>query len=141
MGVLDWLNPASWVSSAVTAVGGKVADTVLGWHKDNLTAANNSERIKAELAQRVVAADQRESELNTEYKRAVIGRWYEPVQLLGYIMVFYVAKVVVWDKVFASMTGGRTDSIEGAVGEWAGAIIMFLIGKRGAENIARILRG
>jgi len=55
-------------------------------------------------------------------------------------MVVYVGKVIVWDKVLGYWTAGNTDSIGGAVGEWAGLIIMFLVGKRGIENVARILR-
>jgi hypothetical protein len=67
----------------------------------------------------------------------MLGKWWEPTQLLGYIMVFYIGKVVLWDKVFGL---GSTDAITGEVGQWAGAIIMFMIGKRGFENVARIIR-
>lgn len=120
--------------------GGPVVKGMVDAYKAKLDAGNTEERIAADLAARELAVQQREAELNTEYKRAIIGRWYEPVQLLGYIMVIYVGKVIMWDKVLGSMTGGRTDTIEGAVGEWAGLIIMFLIGKRGAENVARIIK-
>lgn len=121
-------------------LGGPVIKGVIDGYKAKLEAGNTTERIAADLAARELAVQQREIEAHTELRIAMIGRWYEPTQLLGYIMVLYVGKVVLWDKVLAAWTNGRTDSIEGTVGEWAGAIIMFLIGKRGVENVARILK-
>lgn len=121
-------------------LGGPVIKGVIDGYKAKLEAGNTTERISADLAARELQVQQREIEAHTQLRIAMIGRWYEPTQLLGYIMVIYVAKVVVWDKVLASLTGGSTDPIGGAVGEWAGAIIMFLIGKRGIENVARILK-
>lgn len=118
-------------------LGGPVIKGVIDGYKAKLEAGNTTERIAAGLAERELAVQQREIEANTQLRIAMIGRWYEPTQLLGYIMVVYVGKVIVWDKVLAL---GTTESITGAVGEWAGAIIMFLIGKRGFENVARIIR-
>lgn len=120
--------------------GGPVVKGVVDAYKAKLEAGNDADRIAADLAGRELAVQQKEIEAQTQLRIAMIGRWYEPTQLLGYIMVIYVGKVVLWDKVLGSLTSGRTDSIEGAVGEWAGAIIMFLIGKRGFENVARILK-
>lgn len=121
-------------------LGGPIIKGVIDGYKAKLEAGNTTERISADLAGRELAVQQREIEANTQLRIAMIGRWYEPTQLLGYIMVIYVGKVVIWDKVLGAITNSRTDSIEGAVGEWAGAIIMFLIGKRGIENVARILK-
>lgn len=133
--MLAWL-----VQPLLNFFGGPVIKGVIDAYKAKLEAGNTADRIAADLATRELIVQQREVEVNAEYKRALIGNWYEPVQLLGYIMVIYVGKVVIWDKVLASLTGGSTDPIAGAVGEWAGAIIMFLIGKRGVENVARIIR-
>ena len=44
--------------------------------------------------------------------------------------------MIIWDKVLGYWTNGNTDSIGGAVCEWAGLINMFLVGKRGVENCA-----
>lgn len=118
-------------------LGGPIVNGAIKAYQAKLAAGNTTEKIAADLASRELAVQQREAEVQSEYKRALIGHWYEPTQLLGYIMVVYVGKVVVWDKVLAL---GVTDSITGQVGEWAGAIILFLIGKRGFENVARIIR-
>jgi hypothetical protein len=108
-------------------------------YKAKLAAGNDASRMAADLAARELAVQQREAELGTQYKIALIGHWYEPVSLLGYIMVIYLAKVIIWDKVFGALTAGSTDPITGDVGQWAGMIILFLVGKRGAENVSAIL--
>jgi hypothetical protein len=126
-----------WLASFLTA---PIINGFISAYKAKLDAGNTKERIAADLAARELAVQQRETEVNTQYKIAMIGHWYEPTQLLGYIMVVYVGKVIVWDKVLGYWTDGNTDSIGGAVGEWAGLIIMFLVGKRGIENVARIIR-
>lgn len=117
--------------------GGPIIKGVIDAYKAKLEAGNTEGRIAADLAGRELDVQRREIEVQNEFKVALIGRWYEPTQLLGYIMVIYVGKVVVWDIVLG---WGTTDPIRGAVGEWAGLIIMFLIGKRGFENIARIIK-
>lgn len=117
--------------------GGPVVKGVVDAYKAKLEAGNTQDRIAADLAGRELAVQQREIELQNQYKTAIIGRWYEPVQLLSYTVVLYVAKVVVWD----TMLGlGTTPAVKGAVGEWMGMTILFLVGKRGFENVARILR-
>jgi hypothetical protein len=124
----------TWLASLLT---GPIINAGIKAYETKLKSQNTSESIAANLAMREMDVQRREIEVEGEYKRALIGRWYEPTQLLGYIMVIYVGKVIVWDKVFAL---GTTDPINGAVGEWAAAIILFLIGKRGFENVARIIR-
>ena len=118
-------------------LGGPIIKGFIDGYKAKLEAGNTADRIAADLAGRELDVQRREVEVQNEYKVALIGRWYEPTQLLGYIMVIYVGKVIVIDKVLGL---GSTDPITGAVGEWAGMIIMFLIGKRGFENIARIIK-
>ncbi len=124
----------AWLSSFIT---GPIINAAINAYKAKLDAGNTEGRIAAELAGRELDVQAKEIEAQKQLRIAMIGRWYEPTQLLGYIMVIYVGKVIVWDKVFAF---GTTDPITGSVGEWAGMIIMFLIGKRGFENIARIIR-
>ena len=67
----------------------------------------------------------------------MIGRCYEPTNLFGYIMAIYFGKIIVWDNV---LRFGGTDSIAGQGPEWAKWIMMFYVGKRGFENVARIIR-
>lgn len=55
-------------------------------------------------------------------------------------MVIYFGKVVLWDKVLGPLTGGSTDALTGEAATWAGMIMLFYFGKRGIENVARILK-
>jgi hypothetical protein len=119
-------------------IGGPIISGAIGAYKAKLEQGGKTDLVAERLATKELELQQREIEVQGEYKRALIGRWYEPTQLLGYIMVIYVGKVIIWDKVIG---WGVTDSIGGAVGEWAGAIIMFLIGKRGIENVASVVSG
>lgn len=118
-------------------LGGPVIKGFIDGYKAKLEAGNTAERIAADLAGRELDVQRREIEVQNEFKVALIGRWYEPTQLLGYIMVAYVGKVVVWDIILG---WGTTDPIKGNVGEWAGMIIAFLVGKRTIENALRIIK-
>lgn len=150
MSILDMLNPASWVASAVSAVGGKVADTVLGWHKDSLDAANQADRIKADLAQRELAVQQTEIQAQSQLKVAEVGHPWEPEKLFAYVVLIYFAKAIVFDMVIGSLFGHscfkgecsifNTDPIRGDLLTWAGMIMLFLFGKRGIENVVRIMK-
>jgi hypothetical protein len=125
-----------WIA-ILSFLGGPVVNAAIKAYQAKLAAGNTSENIAADLAARELAVQQREAEVMSEYKRALIGRWYEPTNLFGYIMVIYFGKIIVWDKVFKL---GVTDSISGQGAEWAGWIMMFYVGKRGFENVARIIR-
>lgn len=118
-------------------LAGPFVKAALSAYQAKLNSGNTSERIASEIVARELEVQRRETELAGEYKRALIGHWYEPTNLFGYIMVIYFGKIIVWDKVLKL---GVTDPIEGQAAEWAGWIMLFYIGKRGFENVARILR-
>ena len=122
-----------WIVSLLT---GPVIQGLIDGYKAKLQAGNTTEKIAADLAGRELDVQRREVEVEAETKRALIGHWYEPTNLFGYIMVIYFGKVIVWDKV---LNLGVTDPIAGDVGAWAGMIMLFFVGKRGLENITRIL--
>lgn len=125
--VLGWLG---------SLLGGPFAKAAVDAYGKKLAADNNSEKISAELAGKEIALQQRETELQAEYKRALLGHPLEPSNLAAYIFVLYLAKVVIWD----TMLGlGSTPAIRGAVGEWMAMIAALLFGKRGIENVARII--
>lgn len=131
----------AWLGSKIVSVfGGKVIDGLVSGYKAKLDAGNNSERIAADLAGRELQVQQREIEVSGQLRIAQVGHWWEPEHLFAYIVVIYFAKIVIWDVVLGSLTGGSTDPLRGPIAEWAGLIMMFLFGKRGIENVARILK-
>ena len=101
----------------------KLAGPALEAYRAKLAAGNDADRIAADLAAREIALKQREAELRSEERRVMA--WHHPAMMLGYILVLYVGKVVVWD----SMLGlGETPAIKGAVGDWLGMVATFFIG-------------
>lgn len=124
-------------TAILSFLGGPIVNGAIKAYQAKLAAGNTSENIAAGLAARELEVQRREIEVEGEYKRALIGRWYEPTNLFGYIMVIYFGKIIVWDKVLKL---GVTDGITGQGAEWAGMIMLFYIGKRGVENVARILK-
>lgn len=130
----------AFLAPLLSFLGGPVINGVIGAYKAKLDAGNTEGRIAADLASRELDVQKREIEVQAQLKTAEIGHWYEPEHLFGYTMVIYFGKVVLWDKVFGSITGGSTDPINGAGAEWAGMIMMFYVGMRGFQNIARIIK-
>jgi hypothetical protein len=125
-----------WTAIA-SILAGPFINGAIKAYQAKLAAGNTSENIAAGLAVRELAVQQKEIEVNGDYRRSLIGHWYEPVNLLAYIIVLYIGKVVVWD----TMLGlGSTPAIKGDVAAWMGMVMLFLVGKRGIENVARILR-
>lgn len=119
-------------------VGGPIVKGFVDGYKAKLESSGREDLVRERLAVRELEVQQREAELQGEYKRALIGHWYEPANLAAYVFVAYFAKVVVWDVMLGL---GVTDPIRGNVGEWMALIAAFLFGKRGAENVAMIVSG
>jgi hypothetical protein len=126
-----------WLAGLVT---GPIINGVIDGYKAKLAAGNDRDRIAADLAGRELQVQQREIEVAGQLRIAQVGRWYEPEHLFGYTLWLYFAKCIVWDKVLGDLTGGSTDALTGAIDTWAGLIIVTYFGKRGFENVARILR-
>lgn len=124
----------TWLASFVS---GPLLGQALEAYKAKLSAGNTADNISADLAKREIEVQQRELELQTQYRIAEFGRWYEPDKLMGYTVAIYFAKLLLWDKVFKL---GVTDGLEGFAATTAGLIVAFYFAKRGFENIARIIR-
>lgn len=118
-------------------LGGPVIKGALDAYTAKLKASGDHDKLTVDLAAKEIVIEQRELELQTQLRIAQIGRWYEPEHLFGYILVFFIGKVMIWD---AALHMGSTDAVKGTVGDWAGWIMAFYVGKRGIENVARILK-
>jgi hypothetical protein len=116
----------SWLASLIS---GPIIKGALEAYNAKLKAGNTTDKIAADLALR-------ELEAQSALKIAEIGRWYEPEKLFAYVTLLFYGKVLLWDKVLSL---GSTDAVTGEVAHWAGAIMAFYFGKRGIENVARIV--
>lgn len=124
----------TWLASFL---GGPVINGIINGYKAKLEAGNNSEKIAADLAARELAVQEAEILARNQLKVAEIGHPWEVEKLFAYVLLIYFAKVFLWDAAFHL---GTTDAVRGDVGQWAGLVVMFYFGKRGAENIVRILK-
>ncbi|MCV0384908.1 MAG: hypothetical protein K5821_00520 [Nitrobacter sp.] len=123
----------SWLASLLT---GPLLNKALDGWKAKLAADNDADRIAADLATRELAVQQRELELQTQYRIASLGRWYEPDKLMGYAVAVYVGKLLIYDKVLGL---GTTDPLGGWIETTANLIVGFYFAKRGFENVATII--
>ena len=124
----------SWLASFIS---GPIVNGIINGYKAKLAAGNNSERIAADLAQRELEVQQTEIIAQNQLKVAEIGRWYEPDHLFAYTLWVYFTKVYIWDAAFHM---GSTDAVKGDASGWAALVVSFYFGKRGLENITRILK-
>lgn len=123
----------SWLASLLT---GPLLNKALDGWKAKLAADNDADRIAADLAAREIDVQAREAELQTEYRIASLGRWYEPDKLMGYAVAVYVGKLLIYDKVLGL---GSTDPLGGWIETTANLIVGFYFAKRGFENVATII--
>ena len=124
----------AWLASLIS---GPVIGAVISGYKAKLEAGNTQERIAADLAARELEVQKVEIQAQNQLKIAEIGHWYEPEKLFEYTLWSFYTKCLVYDKMLGL---GSTDPLYGAVGDWSGIIIVFLFGKRGIENVVRILK-
>lgn len=114
----------------ISLIGGPVISNLLSAYNSYLKSQTADTKIAADLAAKQVAAA-------TQLKQAEIGHAWEPEKLAFYIVLAYFAKCVIWD----TMLGyGSTGALKGDVSHWAGMVMAFYFGKRGLENVARILK-
>jgi hypothetical protein len=118
-------------------IGGPVVSGLINAYKAKLAAGNTSEKIAADVASSEIAAQTAETNAITQYRIAEIGHWYEPDKLMGYCVTVYLAKLLIWDKVLGL---GTTDPLLGWSGTVSTTIVAFYFGKRGFENVAKILK-
>lgn len=122
---------------------GPVISGALAAYKAKLENDGNSDKILADFATRQLELDAREAELNTQYKRDLLGRWWEPVNLLGYLFLIYLTSAILWDNVlypkFILGKWGFTGPVEGNTAVYLGMVATFFLGKRVGINIIEVI--
>ena len=123
----------TWLASFLT---GPLLKSGVDLWKAKIQASTDQDKLAVDLASRELVVQQRELELNTQYRIAEIGRWYEPDKLMAYFVAVYFGKLLIWDKVLGL---GTTDPLAGFASTTANLIVGFHFARRGFENIARII--
>lgn len=124
-----------WLANLLVKTG--IAAFGESFFKPYLQHLDNRDTVAAGLAARELAVEEVETQAQAQLKIAEIGHWYEPEKLFAYVILFYFAKVYIYDAAFGL---GSTDAVRGAAADWAGMIMVFYFGKRGVENVFRILK-
>lgn len=124
----------SWLASFL---GGPVISGLINAYKAKLDAGNTEGRIAADLAAKELDVQAREIEAEKAIRIAEIGKWYEPDKIMGYAVAIYFGKLLIWDKVLGL---GVTDGLQSWSETTANLIVAFYFGKRGIENVARIIK-
>lgn len=119
-----------WWTSILNWLSGGIADKVLDGYKARLDQGTNADKLAADLASKEIEARQR-------IAVAELGSWFTalPRVTIEMTVAVYIAKVIVWDKVFAM---GSTDAIAGAVGGWVDLVV---IGMFGTAITSRVVGG
>src|SRR5690349_7442957 len=118
-------------------IGGPVIKGLIEAYNAKLKAGNTSEKIAADLAAGEIAAQTAETQSQTQYRIAELGYWYEPDKIMGYCVAILLAKISIWD---ICLGWGTTSLHDGWMTTTANMTVAFYFGKRGFENIARIIR-
>jgi len=118
-------------------IGGPVVSGLISAYQAHLKAQTDDKTIAADLAGKEIAAQTAEEQAQVQYRIAELGHPFEPDKLLGYCVVAYFAKLLIWDKVLGL---GTTDPLAGWSATTANLVVSFYFGKRTFENVARILR-
>ena len=127
----------SWLQPLFNFLGGPIIQGMIDAYKAKLTAETDLDKMRTDLAVQELSLQAKEAELQTQYRIAEIGHWYEPDKLMGYSVAVYLAKLLIWDKVLG---WGTTDPLVGWVETTANLVVSFFFAKRGIENAIKIIK-
>jgi hypothetical protein len=118
-------------------LGGPVIRGLIDAYQAKLKAGNVDSKIASDLAAGEIAAQVSETNAIMQYRIAEIGHWYEPDKIMGYLVALLLGKLIVWD---ICLGLGSTNLHEGWMTTTTNLIVSFYFGKRGFENVARIIK-
>ena len=118
-------------------LGGPVVKGLIDAYQAKLKAGNVDSKIASDLAAGEIAAQVSETNAIMQYRIAEIGHWYEPDKIMGYLVALLLGKLIVWD---ICLGLGATNLHEGWMTTTTNLIVSFYFGKRGFENVARIIK-
>jgi hypothetical protein len=118
-------------------LGGPVIKGLIDAYQAKLKAGNVDSKIASDLAAGEIAAQVSETNAIMQYRIAEIGHWYEPDKIMGYLVALLLGKLIIWD---ICLGLGTTNLHVGWMTTTTNLIVSFYFGKRGFENVARIIK-
>jgi hypothetical protein len=76
-------------------LGGPVIKGLIDAYQAKLAAGTKDAKIAADLAAAEIAAQTAETQVQTQYRIAELGRWWEPDKIMGYTVAIYFAKLLI----------------------------------------------
>lgn len=121
----------------LNSVFGQAFSSFVEGYKAKLASENTAESIAANLAARELAVQQAEVQAQNQLKIAEVGHPWEPDKLFEYTLWVYFSYALIWCNMLHYATYTQ---LTGDLLQWSGMIMLFLFGKRGIENVARIIK-
>jgi hypothetical protein len=141
--MLEFILGKLIAAPVIGAIFKPIIDGLLLAQKQKLDAVGSHEAVVADLAQRSMALDQREAEVNAAVVIAEQGnwftRWVRPAMAAP--VVFLLWKLIVYDKALGDWTHGHTDALDPNLWNVVMAIVISYMGGRSAEKIADKITG
>jgi hypothetical protein len=127
----------AFLAPLLNSVFGQAFSSLVDGYKAKLAAGNTADKIAADLAARELAVQQTEVQAQAQLRIAEVGHFWEPDKLFEYTLWVYFSYALVW----CNMLGySAYVELSGQLLQWSAMIMAFLFGKRGIENVARILK-
>lgn len=127
----------SFLTPLLNSVFGQFFGSFVEGYKAKLASENTAESIAANLAARELAVQQTEVQAQAQLRIAEVGHFWEADKLFEYTMWVFFSYALIWCNMLHYAT---YVPLTGDVLQWSGMIMLFLFGKRGFENVARILK-
>lgn len=126
-----------FLAPILNSVFGQAFSSFVEGYKAKLASENTQESIAADLAARELAVQQAEIQAQAQLRVAEVGHPWEPDKLFEYTLWVYFSYALIW----CNMLGYSTyTELTGELMTWSGMIMLFLFGKRGIENVVRIIK-
>lgn len=127
----------AFLTPLLNSVFGQFFGSFVEGYKAKLASENTAESIAADLAARELAVQQAEVQAQAQLRIAEVGHFWEPDKLFEYSLWLYFSFALIWCNMLHYAT---YKPLDGDIASWSAMIMMFLFGKRGFENVARILK-
>lgn len=127
----------AFLAPLLSSVFGQAFGSLVEGYKAKLAAGNTAEKIAADLAARELAVQQSEIQAQAQLRVAEVGHPWEPDKLFEYTLWIYFSYALIWCNM---LDYGTYTPLTGDLLQWSGLIMMFLFGKRGVENVVRIIK-
>lgn len=129
-------------SMILSFLSGPLLGKLVEAYKLKLQAKTQSDTLAVDLAAKEIAGEIAARQTETALIVSEQGRWYtaciRPLFALPFII--FAWKVIVWDKVMGSWTGGHTDPLDQNMWSVFLAVVTAYFGGRTIEKVARIFK-